>query len=99
MRPKEEKPNDADRLPSEFLAGLLDSTRLVVYLKDVRGRYIYVNRRYEEVSTVPRAVLVGKTDDDFFPKEVAELFRTQDAEVMNRREMIEYEETIPLPGG
>ncbi len=48
---------------------------------------------------MPRAVLVGKTDDDFFPKEVAELFRTQDAEVMNRREMIEYEETIPLPGG
>lgn len=83
----------------EFLAGLLDSTNLVVYLKDVEGRYLYVNRRYEQLSTVPRAVILGKRDHDFFPKEVADLFRAQDAAVAARRAALEFEETIPLPGG
>lgn len=83
----------------EFLAGLLDSTNLVVYLKDVEGRYLYVNRRYERLAAVPREAILGKRDHDLFPKEVADLFRAQDAQVAARRAAIEFEETIPLPGG
>ena len=86
-------------LRGDFLAGLLDSTSLVVYLKDVEGRYIYVNRRYELLSTFPRAALLGKRDHDFFAPQVADLFRAQDAQVMARRGPLEFEETIPLPGG
>ncbi|HBA59345.1 MAG TPA: hypothetical protein DCZ92_00700 [Elusimicrobia bacterium] len=83
----------------EFLAGLLDSTNLVVYLKDLEGRYIYVNRRYERLSTFPREALYGKRDPDFFKPEVAALFRAQDALVIAHRGPMEFEETIPLPGG
>ncbi len=83
----------------DFLAGLLDSTSLVVYLKDVEGRYLYVNRRYERLAGVPRERILGKRDHDFFPKETADLFRAQDAAVARRRKALEFEETIPLPGG
>lgn len=83
----------------DFLAGLLDSTSLAVYLKDIEGRYLYVNRRYERLSTIPREALIGKRDHDFFPPEVADLFRAQDREVVARRALVEFEETIPLPGG
>ncbi|HNW45431.1 MAG TPA: PAS domain-containing protein [Elusimicrobiales bacterium] len=86
-------------LRGDFLAGLLDSTNLVVYLKDTEGRYIYVNRRYERLSTFPRAALLGKRDPDFFKPEVAKLFRSQDGQVMAHRGPLEFEETIPLPGG
>jgi PAS domain S-box-containing protein len=82
-----------------FLEGVLDSTRLVVYLKDIEGRYLYVNRRYELLACVPREALMGKRDHDFFPPAVADLFRAQDAEVVARRTSLEFEETIPLPGG
>jgi len=83
----------------EFFAGLLDSTSLVIYLKDASGRYIYVNRRYELVSGVPRGAILGKLDSELFPPEVVEVFRTQDAEVRRRRVPIEYEETLRLPTG
>lgn len=84
---------------ANFLAGLLESTSLVIYLKDIAGRYIYVNRRYEALAGVSRDLLLGKTDDDFFPPDVAKLFREQDAQVVARRGLIEFEETVPLPGG
>ncbi|MBI2788436.1 MAG: PAS domain-containing protein [Elusimicrobia bacterium] len=84
---------------AEFLDGLLDSTRLVIYLKDLDGRYLYVNRRYELLSGAPRAVILGKRDHDLFPKAVADLFREQDALVVSNRKALEFEETIPLPGG
>jgi PAS domain S-box-containing protein len=99
-RPKAPKEGGTARAPqADFLRGLLDSTSLVIYLKDLDGRYLYVNRRYETLAAVPRAVLLGKRDHDFFPKEVADLFRAQDAEVVARRAPAEFEETIPLPGG
>jgi len=83
----------------DFFAGILDSTNLVIYLKDIGGQYLYVNRRYELVSTVAREHIVGKHDEDLFAPDVASLFRAQDAQVIERRGPIEYEETIQLPGG
>ncbi len=83
----------------ELLAGILDATQLVIYLKDVAGRYLFVNRQYEKLSTVPRAFVLGKCDEDLFPPETAKLFRAQDADVIARRTLIEFEETIELPGG
>ena len=98
MKPR--KPGrEAGDAHAEFLDGLLDSTGLVVYLKDLEGRYLYVNRRYELLSGATRAAILGKRDHDLFPKEVADLFRSQDALVASRREALEFEETIPLPGG
>ena len=82
-----------------FTGGLLDNTRLVIYLKDADGRYIYVNRRYEDLAGVPRSFLAGKRDTDLFPREVAELFIEQDRQVMAARKPVEFEETIPLRDG
>jgi PAS domain S-box-containing protein len=79
--------------------GLLDSTNLVVYLKDVEGRYLYVNKRYEALAGVSLDQLRGLTDRDIFPPEVAALFAKQDAQVVSAGRPREFEETIPLPAG
>ncbi|MBI5595094.1 MAG: PAS domain-containing protein [Elusimicrobia bacterium] len=90
-----ETPFDAGR----FFGAMLEKTNLVVYLKDSDGRYIYVNPRYEALSGVPARLILGKKDADLFPPAVAELFRTQDAEVAARRGPMQFEEAIPLPSG
>ncbi|TBR21100.1 PAS domain-containing sensor histidine kinase [bacterium] len=95
-------PGGADPLriaPETLFAGLLSHTRLVVYLKDLSGRYLFVNKRYEELSGAPAAFIIGKTDRDLFPPEVAGLFAAQDAAVAAKGAPAEFEETIPLPGG
>ena len=51
MSSSDPKPDGKSASPRfNFLAGLLDSTDLVVYLKDMAGRYLYVNRRYERLA-------------------------------------------------
>src|ERR1035437_6375064 len=85
--------------PSRVFSALLDSTHLVVYLKDSDGRYLYINKRYENLAGVPAGVILGKTDFDLFAPEVAKLFRSQDAEGVAKGEPMEFEETIPLPAG
>lgn len=83
----------------QLFSGLLDSTNLVVYLKDGEGRYVYVNKRYETLAGVTLEQLRGLTDSDIFPPEVAALFGEQDAQVVAAGRPHEFEETIPLPGG
>ncbi|HEY3355426.1 MAG TPA: PAS domain-containing protein [Polyangia bacterium] len=84
---------------AQVYQAILDSTNLATYLKDCDGRYVFVNRQYELLSKVPREVIAGKVDADLFPEAVARLFREQDLEVMARRTLLEFEETIPLPDG
>ncbi len=86
-------------LSKEILLDVLDATSLVFYLKDVDGRYLFVNRRYSEVGRVPAGFLLGKVDAELFPGPVAQLFRDQDVEVIRQRRTVEFEETIPLPDG
>src|SRR3989441_5277294 len=39
-----------------------------IYVKDTQGRYILVNRRFEDLFHVTRAQVEGKTDYDLFPR-------------------------------
>ena len=65
----------------------------VAFLKDERGRYVYVNTRWEdELGFAPGASL-GKTDRQLFPPEVARSFRTHDQEVTKIGGVLETEET------
>lgn len=81
------------------LLEILNNTPAPIYLKDSEGRYLLVNRRYEKLAHASLADVVGKTDFDIFPEQVALLFRAQDQEVMQTRSFLEFEETIALPAG
>lgn len=81
------------------LLAILSNTPAPIYLKDGEFKYIRVNRRYEELAHVTSDALAGVTDYDIFPKDVADLFRQQDEEVIRAGRPMEFEETIPLPDG
>jgi PAS domain S-box-containing protein len=70
----------------------------VVYLKDVEGRYLFINRRYEELFQVGNDAMAGKTDLDLFPKPVADSFRTNDRRVLDARRPMEFEEVVNRNG-
>ena len=83
----------------EALKVILDTIPAPIYLKDVQGKYILVNRKYEYLSNVTLEEIKGKTDFDIFPKPVAELFRSQDEEVKKQKTPVEFEETVSLVDG
>ena len=84
---------------SERLQAVMDNTLAVIYVKDINGRYITVNRQYEKLFDVTRDAMTGKTDYDLFPKEVAEAFRLNDEMVLKAGEPLELEETAPQADG
>jgi len=77
------------------LQSILDNTTAVVYVKDLEGRYLLVNRSYEKLFGVRRGQVAGNTDFDFFPREAAESFRVNDRRLAESGCPLEFEEIAP----
>lgn len=81
------------------LQGILDSTPAVVYLKDLAGRYQFINRSYERLFDIKHDAMQGHFDHEIFPREVADRFRENDRRVVARGEAEQFEEVAPHPDG
>jgi len=78
---------------------LLNKTSSVIYIKDVDGRYLFINRMYEQLFHVSDAEIHGKTDYDRFPQEMADAFRANDLKVAEADTSLEFEEIVPQDDG
>ncbi|MEK6289197.1 MAG: PAS domain S-box protein [Acidobacteriota bacterium] len=81
------------------LQAILDNSTAVIYLKDVQGRYVLINRRFETLFHVTKREVAGKTDYDIFPREMAEAFRANDLAVLEAGAPLESEEIAPHEDG
>lgn len=75
------------------MRAILDNAPYMAWLKDSKGRYMMVNKSYIEYIR-PRNIqqVIGKTDFDIWPKELAEKYRAVDLEVINSRQQKHVEE-------
>jgi PAS domain S-box-containing protein len=78
---------------------ILQYTPAVVYIKDIKGRYILVNSRFEELFEVKNEAVKGKSDYDLLPKEVADQFRLSDLKVLHKSRSYQENEHIPQTDG
>ena len=83
----------------DLLQAVTDNTTAVIYVKDLEGRYLMVNRRYLEVFRLEREEIIGKTDYDVFPRHMAEAFRGMDRRVAAGGEALVEEEVAPHADG
>ena len=83
---------EALRLNQEQMQSILDNATAVVYLKDLQGKYIFINSQYQDLFHITKEGIVGKTDYDIFPKEMADAFRANDQKVIKARAPLEMEE-------
>ncbi|MBI5383643.1 MAG: PAS domain-containing protein [Verrucomicrobia bacterium] len=90
---------EALRASEMQLQAMLDNTTAVVYLKDLEGRYLLINHRFEQLFHVKREEIVGKTDYDIFPRELADVFRANDRRVLEAAGPVQLEETAPHDDG
>lgn len=89
---------EALRESEQRLQGILDNTTAVIYVKGLDGRYLLVNRRYEELFHTSLDAVVGRTDHDLFPPRWANAFRANDKKVMEAGAPIEFEEVAAHDG-
>jgi PAS domain S-box-containing protein len=83
----------------EQLIALLDHTSAVIYMRGLDGRYLLVNREYERLFKVRREDIVGLTDHDLFPSEVADAFRANDLAAIAEGRPVRLEEVAPGDDG
>jgi len=78
---------------------LLNNTSAVIYIMDLEGRYLFVNKTIEKLLNITNAEIKGKTDYDLFPFEMAKILRANDKRVIEVDGAIELEETVLLEDG
>lgn len=81
------------------LEAILENTTSLIFIKNLEGRYIMINRRFREVMGVSDEMVINKTDYDFSEKESADHFKRLDDEVISTRKPVESEEWIYGPEG
>ncbi|MBF0626495.1 MAG: response regulator [Magnetococcales bacterium] len=80
------------------LQAILDNTQALVSLKDTAGRYLLVNRRFEDVLGPGGEAILGKTDREVFPAAVAAIFQADDQAVLELGRPVTVEQAIPREG-
>lgn len=88
-----------ERDRAQFLLEVMDIDPTLVFVKDLQGRFVFGNQAVADLYGVSPDDLVGKLDADFNPsQEEIEMFRRQDAAVLEqRREIFIPEERVTGP--
>ncbi|WP_437968836.1 PAS domain-containing protein [Sorangium sp. So ce260] len=82
-----------------LLAALCDHAPALVHVKDGDGAFLLASRSLEELAGAAPGSMLGRTDKDFFPPEVASVFRDVERFVRTSGAPFEAEETVPHAGG
>ena len=77
-----------------FLQTLINTIPLPVYYKDLEGRYLGLNKAYEEFFGDTQEELLGKTLFDIRSARLAESFRAHDIELLARGGTIQLEAKV-----
>ena len=64
------------------LRTLIETIPDLIWLKDPAGVFLSCNPRFERLFNAPEAQIIGKTDHDFVPGELADFFRQKDQEAI-----------------
>lgn len=83
----------------KLLQSIIDNTTNPIFIKEINGEYLLINKQYESLFNISNAEIIGKTDHDFLPKEVADAYRNSDLEVVKALKELKTEEIIQQPDG
>jgi PAS domain S-box-containing protein len=78
---------------------LVESLPQNIFRKDLAGRFTFGNQRYCNTVKLSRQELLGKTDFDLFPRELASKYVQDDQEVIQTGKTFETIEDHRLPDG
>jgi PAS domain S-box-containing protein len=82
------------------LQSIFDNTSYVMFIKDLEGRYLLVNREFERVTGWSRETAIGRTLFDLLPAEVARPIWARELEPLQKGGQVTFEaQSSPLNDG
>ncbi|QEC41564.1 PAS domain S-box protein [Pseudobacter ginsenosidimutans] len=101
LRKAEEEKNEV-----QFrIQAILDNTPLIIYIKDLKGRYTLVNKQFKEVFRLTDEDVIGKTVQELhndIPRQTQDTvtkYQDADLEVIKTGASVELEDVLKLPDG
>ncbi len=83
----------------ELYASLVEALPMNVFRKDAEGRFTFCNQRFMAQLGRPLEDIIGHTDADLFPVELARQYRADDLVIMGSGRPFEAIESHSLPSG
>lgn len=83
---------EALRVSEEMYHSLVESLPICVWRKDVNGRFTYANQSFCEEYGQPRELIIGRTDYDISPPELAEKYQRDDSIVLTTGQTLRVNE-------
>ena len=80
------------------LRALIQAIPDAVFFKDRQGRHLVVNKACEILIGKGRDEIIGKTDEELLPPDLAEYCRKSDQEVLRKKEIFNAEEQVDHNG-
>lgn len=89
----EEKKNELEKI--------IDTIPSMIFIKDAKDlKFTYFNEAGERLLGIPKEEMIGKSDYDFFPKDQADFFVSNDRDVLCSKSNLDIkEELIDTPNG
>jgi PAS domain S-box-containing protein len=75
---------EAQLVRQQQVEAMIDSSTDLIFLKDRQLRYVIVNRAHEQFFNARIEDIIGKTDFDFMPHDVAENFQQSDLAALKK---------------
>ena len=86
------------RVQTDRLQAILDHTTTTISVKDRDGRYLLVNDEWRRAMGQVGVDVIGRTDDELFPPDIAAAIRVTDLEILRTGEAAEYERDAATGG-
>ena len=80
-----------------LLQSVLDNAPAAIYVKDIQGRFLLINRFTEQLLGKTQPEVIGKTGYDLFPTQYADVWQQHEQQVIETEQAIEREEIALLP--
>ena len=90
--------DEALRVQTDRLQGILDHTTTTISVKDRDGRYLLVNEQWRAAMGQVDVDVLGRTDDELFPADIAAAIRVTDVEILRTGRVGEFERDAATGG-
>jgi PAS domain S-box-containing protein len=77
-----------------LLESIIENSGSVIYVKDLEGRYINVNKNWELLTGLKKEEALGHTAFDFFPNETAKKFSELDKVVIDEQKTLSFQDIV-----
>ncbi|MBF0123714.1 MAG: PAS domain S-box protein [Magnetococcales bacterium] len=81
------------------LRDILNNTSSVIFMKDLQGRYLFINHQYEALFRITNEDILGKTDYDIFPSTIAATLQANDRLALSAETPTQIDEIVPQNDG